>query len=299
MADDLQAHLRRRGLGPKGAERPAQVEGMEQETFQLGYFDRKHRQISAAFGPPVLFLGDALVGLAALLAAVCAHLGHWRAAQGSLLAAALLAWRVLPCLKAFDKKDVRVVCISDTHGAHRELKLPEGDLLIHAGDFTRFGKLSDAEDFNAWLATLPFAEKVVVNGNHENNADWQADMESIITNAHFLKNSGVNVCGLRVFGTDFCWPMKTHSPLYALIPWRTEIVVAHGPARGFVDNNMGCKALLWRMGAIRPKLVVSGHIHEAHGVRRGIGTLRGTTFVNAANCRGGYKVGWEPIVINL
>jgi predicted phosphodiesterase len=31
---------------------------------------------------------------------------------------------------------MRIVLISDTHGLHRQLEVPPGDLLIHAGDFT-------------------------------------------------------------------------------------------------------------------------------------------------------------------
>jgi predicted phosphodiesterase len=29
---------------------------------------------------------------------------------------------------------MRIVCISDTHSMHRQIEVPEGDLLIHAGD---------------------------------------------------------------------------------------------------------------------------------------------------------------------
>jgi hypothetical protein len=46
-----------------------------------------------------------------------------------------------------------IVCISDTHELHRELDVPNGDILIHAGDFTMFSKSAAAIlDFNAWLA---------------------------------------------------------------------------------------------------------------------------------------------------
>ena len=31
---------------------------------------------------------------------------------------------------------MRIVCIADTHELHRELAVPPGDLLIHAGDIT-------------------------------------------------------------------------------------------------------------------------------------------------------------------
>lgn len=33
-----------------------------------------------------------------------------------------------------------VVCISDTHELHREVNVPDGNILIHAGDFTMFSK---------------------------------------------------------------------------------------------------------------------------------------------------------------
>ena len=34
---------------------------------------------------------------------------------------------------------MRIVLLSDTHGYHDEIDVPPGDLLIHAGDFTRLG----------------------------------------------------------------------------------------------------------------------------------------------------------------
>jgi hypothetical protein len=44
------------------------------------------------------------------------------------------------------------VCMSDTHELHRELDVPHGDILIHAGDFTTFSKSATAIlDFNEWL----------------------------------------------------------------------------------------------------------------------------------------------------
>jgi len=194
---------------------------------------------------------------------------------------------------------LRIVCISDTHGKHRDLNVGDGDILIHAGDFTKFGRKEDAVDFNEWLGSLCFKTKIVVNGNHECNAEWQSAAGDMLTNAIFLKNSGCHVSGLHIFGTDFSWPMRQESPMFAKIPPSVDIVVAHGPARGMVDANCGCKALLWAMCRLRPRLVVSGHIHQAHGICRGFGTLRGTTFVNAANCRKGYGLGWESITIDL
>ena len=39
---------------------------------------------------------------------------------------------------------MKVVCISDTHGHHEKLDLPEGDLIIHSGDFS--AHLSSVEE---------------------------------------------------------------------------------------------------------------------------------------------------------
>jgi hypothetical protein len=36
---------------------------------------------------------------------------------------------------------MRSVCVSDTHGRHGKTVVPPGDLLVHAGDVTRHGRL--------------------------------------------------------------------------------------------------------------------------------------------------------------
>jgi len=39
-----------------------------------------------------------------------------------------------------DNRILRVACVSDTHGYHRSVNVPECDVLIHAGDFTNVGE---------------------------------------------------------------------------------------------------------------------------------------------------------------
>eukprot|EP00052_Salpingoeca_macrocollata_P006795 m.55959 g.55959 ORF g.55959 m.55959 type:complete len:209 (+) comp15661_c1_seq2:130-756(+) len=190
---------------------------------------------------------------------------------------------------------LRCVCISDTHGQHRKLEIPDGDILIHAGDWTHFGKRSDAEDFNAWLGTLPHKHKIVVNGNHESNAPWKKDTKKIFTNATFLLQESVEVEGVTIFGAEFCWPTRDGNPYMRQIPAGTDIVVVHGPVKGYVDGNYGCQDALQEVRRVGPRLVVSGHIHEAHGEAEG----HGIKFVNAANCLNGYKLGSPAIVVDI
>ena len=64
-----------------------------------------------------------------------------------------------------DRPAIRVVCISDTHD--HIVPVPDGDLLIHAGDLTNAGTVDDIQKQVDWLASLPHRHKVLVCGNHD------------------------------------------------------------------------------------------------------------------------------------
>jgi hypothetical protein len=59
-------------------------------------------------------------------------------------------------------RKTRIVCISDTH--NQTPALPEGDVLIHAGDLTNQGSLSEVGRTVAWLERVEFEVKIVVAG---------------------------------------------------------------------------------------------------------------------------------------
>mmetsp|Transcript_26479 Transcript_26479/g.49636 ORF Transcript_26479/g.49636 Transcript_26479/m.49636 type:complete len:258 (-) Transcript_26479:454-1227(-) len=217
---------------------------------------------------------------------------------------------------------LRVVIISDTHNDHRTLDVPAGDVLIHAGDFTNFGRKEHVKDFNAWLGDLPHPHKIVVNGNHENNAPWKQSVRALLSNAVFLKDEGTRIPRIRkdgapcaeedallVYGTEFFWPMKdgARNPHYEAIPADTQVLITHGPVAGYVDGDYGCPAMRERCeqlalgsgGGRGPlRLVVSGHIHKAYGRATGTGPCHGVEFVNAASCEH-RKVTNPPIVVDI
>ena len=61
----------------------------------------------------------------------------------------------------------RFVCVSDNHDNY-DFTLPDGDILLHSGDFTRNGTESEIETFSNWLKTLTqYRLKIVIVGNHE------------------------------------------------------------------------------------------------------------------------------------
>ena len=61
---------------------------------------------------------------------------------------------------------IRVVCLSDTHDQVPS-EVPDGDLLIHAGDLTNPGTAASIQKQLDWLASLPHPHKIVVAGNHD------------------------------------------------------------------------------------------------------------------------------------
>ena len=46
--------------------------------------------------------------------------------------------------------------MSDTHSltSHIRFDVPDGDVFIHAGDFTKCGQLEEIVEFNEWLGTI-------------------------------------------------------------------------------------------------------------------------------------------------
>ena len=52
--------------------------------------------------------------------------------------------------------NMRIVCISDTHSLHNNMRhtLPEGDVLIHAGDISNRGGQKDVTDFVHWFQNI-------------------------------------------------------------------------------------------------------------------------------------------------
>jgi 3',5'-cyclic AMP phosphodiesterase CpdA len=46
-------------------------------------------------------------------------------------------------------------------------ELPEADIFIHAGDFTKYSRKSELERFKNFLRKLPYKHKIVIAGNHD------------------------------------------------------------------------------------------------------------------------------------
>jgi Icc-related predicted phosphoesterase len=214
---------------------------------------------------------------------------------------------------------LKVVCISDTHSKHKELIVPDGDVLIHAGDFTYFGSsIKEVESFNTWLGKLPHKHKIVIAGNHDVTFEVNPrrtigelevkHMESLLTNCVYLNDSGITIDGVNFWGSPitpwfFDWAFnrmrgKDIKKHWNMIPDNTNVLITHGPPLGVLDRVgprlTGCEDLMNRIEHLQHlKLHVFGHIHCGYGTQ----DLYGVKFVNAAVVGENYQLTGKPIRI--
>jgi Icc-related predicted phosphoesterase len=208
---------------------------------------------------------------------------------------------------------MRIVCISDTHGIHdrMEHQIPEGDILLHAGDLTLRGNLEDLASVNDFFESLPHPHKIFIPGNH----DWcfereEKEARNLMTSATCLIDEGIEIDGVKIWGSP--WQPEFHAWAFNLprgrklkeawdkIPDDSDIVITHGPPRGILDlcsdgAREGCDDLRDRIAQIQPKLHLFGHIHEGYGLE----IHDETTHINASICDLGYRPINAPVVFEI
>ncbi len=232
---------------------------------------------------------------------------------------------------------LKAILISDTHNYHHELDLPDGDILIHTGDFTLSGDVYELDDFNQWLGKQDFNDIIVIAGNHDRCISndpmygWKH-----LTNATYLQNSGVEIDGKYFWGspmtpafngmrdglTFFTNDDKEAKNVWRGMPKKTDVLLTHGPPYGILDEvekfrfvpsgqtfnldedekwieNCGDKMLLSKIIKVQPKFHIFGHIHEGYGIKKDIPYMPNTTFINASSVNSAYGMQNKPMEIEI
>jgi Icc-related predicted phosphoesterase len=223
---------------------------------------------------------------------------------------------------------MKIVCISDTHGQHKRMRhpLPEGDILIHAGDATNVGSQDNVREFVHWFQNLKgYDTKIFIAGNHdwafERKPAWLGhlindenlsqsdvvyleDSELVIEDPEFSRP-------IKFWGTPWQPPFMNwafnvpRDQLYKyweLIPHDTDVLITHGPPQEIRDFAQytktfeGCSSLRYYIEEkIKPALHIFGHLHESYGAMVNKDTLH----VNASTATLRYEMINKPIVVDL
>ena len=217
---------------------------------------------------------------------------------------------------------MKIIAISDTHlWDMPEHLMPEGDVLVHAGDATYRGTVEEVQQFRDDLIkhVTRYKHIVFAPGNH----DWgfEKDEEKFrmlfaeYDNIHILINQEVVIDGIKFWGSPVCPPFgrwafyrddKGRKELWESIPKDTDVLITHGPPHGILDEvenywdprnikNTGCDYLASKVLYVHPKLHIFGHIHEGYGYL----DLYKTKFVNASIMDERYKPVNKPFVLEI
>lgn len=195
---------------------------------------------------------------------------------------------------------VKIAAMSDTHGRHREIQVPEADILVHCGDFTNMGEEEEVVEFADWLASLPHKHKIVVPGNHELCLDASRKllysptaMERLSSVAHVLINRGTEVEGIKFYGSPNVWGSKVFGitndtealEVFGKIGDDVDILLTHSPPLGVMDlsftgERIGCDILLHTVvDKVQPAVHLYGHAHGDWDFKR----MYGIYFANVAS----------------
>jgi Icc-related predicted phosphoesterase len=206
------------------------------------------------------------------------------------------------------KTALRIVAVSDTHGMERILTdaVPDGDILIHAGDYAHDGGKArhKYEALDKWLAGLPHPVKIIVRGNH----DPMGARFPLSKAIYASRATTVVIKGIRV-------SLAPHGTLQ--VPFG-HVIISHEPPFGTLDEpikrskNAGSIALERSVSKAehKPQLWIFGHIHEGFGAMStsftskasgGVSNTPTTLCVNAANANPGpaHKLVNLPVTIDV
>jgi hypothetical protein len=222
---------------------------------------------------------------------------QFRHSPSGYLATLLYKWhqtKLPPLPPPTTDPPLTVVCISDTHTT--QPTVPDGDILLHAGDLTKTGSFAELQAQLTWLNGLPHAHVVVIAGNHDSLLDpafvarcpervaeqpgaARADLDW--GRIKYLHNSGatldfpgaagrkVSVWGAPLtpeFGSWAFQAPRVRDVWTDTVPAHVDVVLTHGPPLAHRDlDGQGDGFMLRELWRARPRLVVCGHVHRGRG----------------------------------
>jgi len=206
---------------------------------------------------------------------------------------------------------MKIALFSDTHASHRQISIPDADILIFAGDMTHCRTSLDVSGFNDFLKSLPHKHKIVIGGNHDHILARHPEKAAmLLSEAVYLLDESVVIEGITIYGSPwhpifnnracdaFALPRgKALKEKWDKIPPGVDILVTHTPPAGILDHDgmvcHGCFDLTAAVVRLKPKYHIFGHIHDRHGkVKCGA-----TTYINC-NVQGKKGVLRAPLLLD-
>jgi len=204
---------------------------------------------------------------------------------------------------------MRLVCLADTHNLHHHLPIPEGDVLIHAGDCTDGGTRNETNNFLRWMQEQPHPYKILIPGNHDFFFEKKELLRTIPHGIHVLLDQELVIQGKRFWGSPVTpgminWAFnrergKAMQLHWDLIPRNVDVLITHTPPYGIMDQiesgeRLGCEDLLKTLKDVQPAVHLFGHIHYSSGFLK----RENTAFYNLSILDESGRIMQSPLVID-
>ena len=195
--------------------------------------------------------------------------------------------------------DINILVCSDLHASedaakmiHRVADSKEYELVIFCGDFTTYGSVDFVKSF---LKGFRGIKVLSVPGNCDVPETIRA-LEKVHASIH---NRMVQFAGWKIFGFGGATPSNMGMPFEVPEEQIVEslkkiatpggIMVTHMPAFGMNDRgrsgtHTGSPGILKVIQETKPRLALSGHMHESKGKKM----RDGVVFVNPGSARNGF-----------
>ncbi|GAQ86213.1 hypothetical protein KFL_002760100 [Klebsormidium nitens] len=173
------------------------------------------------------------------------------------------------------------VSVSDTHGVHGDVHVPDGDVLVHAGGFSRNGTVEQLRDFNDWLGAFPHRYKILVPGLADlgPGSESQPRLRELLShaNAILVDSTFVLPGGVVIYGAPAPPPGEEDlgggPSKWDPIPLNIDVLVTQGPRYepydpSSIEGLVGSPKLAEAIERTRPRMVVFGHVQHSYGVLR-------------------------------
>ena len=222
-----------------------------------------------------------------------------------------------------------VTAISDTHGQHEDVLVPESNILCICGDIVPLRIQNNVRqsfkwfetNFIKWCQSLPVEQIYLIGGNHDFflqerdktvNEYLQGTKITYLNNtgAEYLDNDGIcwTIWGsplCHIFGNwAFMYSPEYEKEKFSLMPKNLDILLTHDAPYGrndvcfeaFAQEHIGNHELLEEVQIKKPKYHFTGHLHTSdHNIVDYDGTK--TVCVSVLNER--YDLAFNSLTLEL
>jgi len=193
---------------------------------------------------------------------------------------------------------MRSIVVTDIHAkmstaelVNRAAEKYDADNVLILGDITNFGPVGPAVDYISSIKRTVYA----IPGNCD-PLDLPEVISKVAMDMHgkAVTVDGIKIVGLggsnpTIFNTPFELPEDRIFSVLDPLCRNVTILMVHAPAFGHLDEipngmHVGSESIKRIADKYRPLVVLSGHIHEARGIKEHNGTL----FMNPGAAKEGY-----------